>query len=78
MSIDLDTWCRATSPVASGHQVILQGLSSHVQAEILCGLEQRCQRGVITYLYQRHCQVEQSDQDLRRCVLVNPQVICDA
>ncbi len=26
----------------------------------------------------RHCQVEQSDQDLRRCVLVNPQVICDA
>ena len=25
-----------------------------------------------------HCQVEQSDQDLRRCVLVNPQVICDA
>ena len=27
---------------------------------------------------QRHCQVEQSDQDLRRCVLVNPQVICDA
>ncbi len=26
----------------------------------------------------RHCQVEQSDQDLRRCVLVNPQVKCDA
>jgi SpoIIAA-like len=25
-----------------------------------------------------HCQVEQSEQDLRRCVLVNPQVICDA
>jgi Creatinine amidohydrolase len=25
-----------------------------------------------------HCQVEQSDQDSRRCVLVNPQVICDA
>ena len=25
-----------------------------------------------------HCQVEQSGQDLRRCVLVNPQVICDA
>jgi hypothetical protein len=25
----------------------------------------------------RHCQVEQSDQDLRRCILVNPQVICD-
>ncbi len=25
-----------------------------------------------------HCQVEQSDQDLRRCVVVNPQVICDA
>jgi hypothetical protein len=25
-----------------------------------------------------HCQVEQSDQDLRRSVLVNPQVICDA
>jgi len=25
-----------------------------------------------------HCQVEQSDQDLKRCVLVNPQVICGA
>ena len=29
-------------------------------------------------VYLWHCQVEQSDRDLRRCVLVNPQVICDA
>ena len=34
---------------------------------LLCGLA-----------FRGHCQVEQSDQDLRRCVLVNPQVICDA
>jgi integrase len=52
MSIDLDAWCQAASPVANGHAVILRGLSSHVQAEILFGLQQRCRRGVITYLYQ--------------------------
>ena len=34
--------------------------------------------GDLTLHRDRHCQVEQSDQDLRRCVLVNPQVICDA
>ncbi len=30
----------------------MRGLSSAVQAEILFGLQERCRRGVITYLYQ--------------------------
>lgn len=50
--IDLDAWCLTTFPIASGHQVILRGLSAQVQAEILYGIQQRCRRGVITYLYQ--------------------------
>ena len=30
----------------------MRGLTSAVQAEILFGLQERCRRGVITYLYQ--------------------------
>ena len=52
LTTDFDAWCRAASPIASGHAVIMRGLSSAVQAEILFGLQERCRRGVITYLYQ--------------------------
>jgi len=47
-----EAWCRTTSPVVSGHQVVLRGLRSRVQAEILFGLQQRCELDVVTYLYQ--------------------------
>jgi class 3 adenylate cyclase len=38
----------------------------------------RFQGRVVKHTGDGHCQVEQSDLDLRRCVLVNPQVIYDA
>jgi hypothetical protein len=52
MTTDFDAWCRSACPIASGHAVIMRGLTSAVQAEILFGLQERCRRGVITYLYQ--------------------------
>jgi integrase len=52
LTTDFDAWCRSASPVASGHAVIVRGLPSAVQAEILFGLQERCRRGVITYLGQ--------------------------
>src|SRR4029079_18171434 len=52
LTTDFDAWCRAASPIASGHAVIMRGLSSAVQAEILFGLQDRRRPGVITYLYQ--------------------------
>ena len=52
LTTDFDAWCRTAAPIASGHAVIMRGLSSAVQAEILFGLQERCRRGVITYLYQ--------------------------
>jgi integrase len=52
LSADFEAWCQAASPIANGHTVILRGLTSHVQAEILFGLQERCRRGAISYLYQ--------------------------
>ena len=52
LTTDFDAWCRTAAPIASGHAVIMRGLSSAVQAEILLGLQERCRRGVITYLSQ--------------------------
>jgi integrase len=52
LTTDFDAWCRSASAIASGHAVIMRGLSPTVQAEILFGLQERCRRGVITYLYQ--------------------------
>jgi len=52
LTTDFDTWCRSASPIASGHALIMRGLPCAVQAEILFGLQERCRRGVITYLYQ--------------------------
>ena len=52
LTTDFDAWCRTAAPIASGHAVIMRGLSSAVQAEILFGLQERCRRGVITYLSQ--------------------------
>ena len=46
--------------------------------EALQQANSRCE--AVICLLSKHWEgiVEQSDQDLRRCVLVNPQVICDA
>lgn len=55
VTTDFDAWCRTAAPISSGHAVIMRGLSSAVQAEILLGLQQRCRRGVITYLSQLRC-----------------------
>ena len=52
LATDFEQWCRTTAPVASGHEVVLRGLTPRVQTEILFGLQQRCTRDVITYLYQ--------------------------
>jgi hypothetical protein len=49
---DFEAWCQTASPVISGHAVILRGLTARVQAEILLGLQQRCGRDTISYLYQ--------------------------
>ena len=38
---DFAVWCRTTGPVASGHEVVLRGLPSLVQAQILYGLQER-------------------------------------
>lgn len=50
--VDFESWCRTASPMVSGHQVVLRGLRSRVQAEILFGVQHRCERDTITYLYQ--------------------------
>ena len=52
LDVDFEAWCRTASPILDGHEVALHGLTSQVQAEILFGLQQRCRRSVITYLYQ--------------------------
>lgn len=52
LGVDFEAWCRTASPILDGHEVALHGLTSQVQAEILFGLQQRCRRSVITYLYQ--------------------------
>ena len=52
LTVDFEAWCRTASPILASHEVALHGLTSQVQAEILFGLQQRCRRSVITYLYQ--------------------------
>lgn len=49
---DFEAWCKTASPVISGHEVILRGLTPLVQVEILFSLQERCGRDTITYLYQ--------------------------
>jgi len=52
LATDFDGWCRSTSPVASGHEVVLRGLAPLVQVQILFGLQERCRHDALTYLYQ--------------------------
>lgn len=52
LTTDFEVWCQTTWPVARGHEVVLRGLLPRVQAEILFGLQQRCELGAVTYLYQ--------------------------
>ena len=62
--------------VFSGGQDLARALEEVAQLGAQLLLQCAVQAEVAAFL--GHCQVEQSDQDLRRCVLVNPQVICDA
>ena len=52
LTSDFERWCRSASPVASGHQVVLRGLAPLVQAQVLFGVQERCRRDSLTYLYQ--------------------------
>jgi len=47
---DFSAWCRSSSPVASGHEVVMRGLSPLVQAQILFGLQERCRQEALTLL----------------------------
>ena len=49
---DFGAWCRSSAPIASGHEVVMRGLTPLVQAQILFGLQERCRHGALTYLYQ--------------------------
>jgi integrase len=48
---DFEVWCRTTGPVASGHEVVLQGLPTLVQAQILYGLQERCRLDTGTAMF---------------------------
>ena len=47
---DFAAWCRSSSPVASGHEVVMRSLAPLVQAQILFGLQERCRQGALTLL----------------------------
>jgi integrase len=47
---DFEAWCRSSAPVASGHEVVMRGLTPLVQAQILFGLQERCRQGALTLL----------------------------
>ncbi len=47
---DFSAWCRSSSPVASGHEVVMRGLSPLVRAQILFGLQERCRQEALTLL----------------------------
>jgi site-specific recombinase XerC len=47
---DFGAWCRSSAPVASGHEVVMRGLSPLVQAQILFGLQERCRQEALTLL----------------------------
>jgi integrase len=52
---DFAVWCRTTGPIASGHEVVLRGLPSLVQAQILFGLQERCQLDTSTPMFVLRC-----------------------
>ncbi len=47
---DFSAWCRSSSPVASGHEAVMRGLSPLVRAQILFGLQERCRQEALTLL----------------------------
>jgi integrase len=48
LTTDLDAWCQRQQPISESHTVVLRGLPTPMQLELLYGLQQRCRREIKT------------------------------